>query len=146
MTNGRRFILQGTPPASDPPFTASLAIGAVVTFEGRVRDHNDGRRVVRLAYSAYPALAEREAERILDEASQRFQLSAAAAVHRLGELLPGDIAVRVWAAATHRQEAFDGCVYIIDAIKARVPIWKKETYDDGAQVWVACTHASAAKS
>ena len=125
----------------DPPFEISTAAGAVVSFDGRVRDHNEGRCVRGLAYTAYPALALSEGEEIIAEAIAKFELTTAACCHRLGDLALGDVAVRVWAAAAHRGEAFAGCRYIIDAVKARVPIWKKETYVDGPSEWVACTHS-----
>lgn len=134
------FMLQSTPLPSEPPFALSAAVGALVTFDGLVRDHNEGKAVVRLDYSAYALLAVREGARIVDAAVTRFGLVAAAAVHRVGELSPGEAAVRVWAGAEHRSEAFAGCAYIIDEIKARVPIWKKETYRDGASAWVGCAH------
>jgi molybdopterin synthase catalytic subunit len=122
------------------PFDVPVAAGAVVTFDGRVRDHNEGKTVQRLAYSAYAALALSEGETIIAEALAKFALSAAACCHRLGDLALGEAAVRVWAAAAHREEAFAGCRYIIDEVKARVPIWKKETYADGQSAWVLCTH------
>ena len=134
------FRLLNDPLPVDPPFEIPTAAGAVVSFDGRVRDHNEGRRVCGLAYSAYPALALSEGERIVAEAITRFELTAAACCHRLGELALGDVAVRVWAAAAHRGEAFAGCRYIIDEVKARVPIWKKEAYVDGPSEWVVCTH------
>ncbi|HEY5281863.1 MAG TPA: molybdenum cofactor biosynthesis protein MoaE [Polyangia bacterium] len=126
------------PLPSHPPFDISVAAGAVVSFDGRVRNHNEGRSVCKLAYSAYPALALSEGDRIVAEAMARFALSAAACCHRLGDLTLGEVAVRVWAAAAHREGAFAGCRYIIDEVKARVPIWKKETYVDGQSEWVVC--------
>lgn len=137
------FRLLDGPLPSDPPFDISVAAGAVVTFDGRVRDHNDGRGVRKLAYSAYPALALSEGASIIAEAITKFALNAAACCHRLGDLALGDVAVRVWAAAAHRAEAFAGCRYILDEVKARVPIWKKETYVDGQSEWVMCTHLRA---
>jgi molybdopterin synthase catalytic subunit len=137
------FRLLDEPLPSEPPFDISVAAGAVVSFDGRVRDHNEGRAVRKLAYSAYPALALSEGDRIVAEAITRFTLNAAACCHRLGDLALGDVAVRVWAVATHREEAFAGCRYIIDEVKSRVPIWKKETYVDGASEWVTCTHLRA---
>lgn len=124
----------------DPPFDIPTGAGAVVSFDGRVRDHNEGRRVCKLAYSAYPALALSEGEDVVAEAIAKFDLTTAACWHRVGDLTLGDVAVRVWAAAAHRGEAFAGCRYIIDEVKSRVPIWKKETYADGPSEWVVCTH------
>ena len=125
-----------------PPFYIPVTAGAVVSFDGRVRDHNEGRNVRRLAYSAYTALALAEGEAIVADACAKFGLVAAACCHRLGDLDLGDVAVRVWAAAAHREEAFAACRTIIDEVKARVPIWKKETYSDGQSAWVLCAHAS----
>ncbi|HMD62005.1 MAG TPA: molybdenum cofactor biosynthesis protein MoaE [Opitutaceae bacterium] len=110
--------------------------GACVAFEGRVRDRNDGRRVTALDYEAYAPLAVKEGARILSEAGERFRIAAAACVHRTGSLGPGDVAVWVGVMAGHRGAAFDACRYIIDETKARVPIWKKEHYADGATEWI----------
>jgi molybdopterin synthase catalytic subunit len=139
---GQRFFLRDTDIPSSPPFTMITDMGALVSFEGVVRDHNEGRPVVLLEYSAYAVLAENEGTRIVEEAIARFGLTDAACIHRIGALHPGDIAVRVWAAAAHRGEAFAGCAFIIDEVKHRVPIWKKETYATGEQSWVACDHPS----
>lgn len=125
------------------PFSISSSAGALVAFDGIVRDHNEGRSVVALEYSAYVALAEREGESIVRDAIERFGLLAAACIHRTGALVIGDVAVRVWASAAHRTAAFAGCAFIIDEVKARVPIWKKETYVDGKPRWVECQHSGA---
>jgi len=112
--------------------------GACVTFEGWVRDHNDGRAVQALDYEAFESLAEREGERILSETRDRFPVVALAAVHRVGALKIGDLAVWVGVAAAHRGAAFDACRYVIDEAKARLPIWKKEHYASGASEWINC--------
>jgi molybdopterin synthase catalytic subunit len=112
--------------------------GACVTFEGRVRAENQGREVRELEYEAYDELALTEGERILAEARARFGLVGAACVHRKGRLALGDVAVAVAVTAAHRGAAFDACRFVIDEIKARVPIWKKEHYADGASEWTAC--------
>ncbi len=121
--------------------------GACVVFEGWVRDHNDGRAVRALDYEAFDELAGREAARILDEARQRFDVYALRCVHRVGALQIGDLAVWVGVIAAHRGAAFDACRYVIDEAKARLPIWKKEHYADGASDWINCAtrgeHASA---
>lgn len=122
--------------------------GGFVSFEGWVRDHNDGKAVLRLEYEAYPALAEAEGQRIIDEACARFHVHAAACVHRTGALAIGDLAVIVGVASAHRAEAFAACRYIIDEVKQRVPIWKKEHYADGDSGWVnceACAHPHGAR-
>lgn len=110
--------------------------GAVVAFEGRVRDHSDGRSVAGLSYEVYDALALREGERILAEARARFAITGAALVHRAGDLDIGDCAVWVGAAAAHRDAAFNACRYIIDEVKARLPVWKRERFVEGDAVWV----------
>ncbi len=110
--------------------------GGFVCFEGWVRDHNQGKSVTRLAYEAYPALAQSEGERILDEARQRFDIVQAVCVHRVGMLEIGDMAVWVGVSAAHRDAAFKACRYILDEVKSRVPIWKNESWTDGESGWV----------
>lgn len=117
--------------------------GALATFEGWVRDQNEGKAVHQLAYEAYGAMAAREGERILQEACERFGLKHADCVHRVGTLALGDVAVWVGVSAPHRGEAFQACRYIIDEVKHRVPIWKKEFYDDGDSGWVNCERCAA---
>jgi adenylyltransferase/sulfurtransferase len=112
--------------------------GGYASFEGWVRYHNEGKRVERLEYEAFAALAVREGERIVAEAFERFGVQRAACVHRLGDLAIGDLAVWVGVSAAHRAEAFAACRYIIDEVKHRVPIWKKEHYVDGDSGWVNC--------
>ena len=123
---------------------ADPCCGGYASFEGWVRDHNDGRRVLRLDYEAYEALALREGERIVREALQRFGVNNAACVHRTGELALGEMAVWVGVAAAHRAEAFAACRWIIDEIKHRLPIWKKEHYVDGDSGWVNCERCATA--
>ncbi|HQX33772.1 MAG TPA: molybdenum cofactor biosynthesis protein MoaE [Dokdonella sp.] len=110
--------------------------GACVCFEGWVRNANDGRDVRRLDYQAFESLALSEGERILAEATQRFGLCAASAVHRTGSLGIGDLAVWVGVSAGHRDAAFAACRWIIDEIKQHVPIWKNEHYADGESGWL----------
>jgi molybdopterin synthase catalytic subunit len=120
--------------------------GACASFEGWVRDHNDGRSVHGLHYEAYAQLAETEGEAILAEAAQRFVIVDAACVHRVGELAIGELAVWVGASAAHRDAAFAACRWIIDEVKARVPIWKHERYTDGDTGWLhPAAQASAAR-
>ena len=123
---------------------ADPACGGFVAFEGWVRDHNEGRRVLRLEYEAYAPLAQREGARVLEEAAQRFGLRGASCVHRVGALQLGEIAVWVGVATPHRDEAFRACRYIIDEVKHRLPIWKLEHYDDGDSGWVNCERCAAA--
>ncbi len=110
--------------------------GACASFEGWVRDHNAGRAVLGLRYEAYAELAQREGEAVLAEAMQRFDLLQAACVHRTGDLAIGELAVWVGVSAGHRDAAFAACRWIIDAVKARVPIWKHERYADGDADWL----------
>ncbi len=121
--------------------------GACVTFEGWVRDHNDGHPVRSLDYEAYAPLAEKEGARILAETRGKFPIIGAVCVHRVGALALGDLAVWVGVTAAHRGAAFDACRHIIDEAKSRVPIWKKENYADGATAWINCAtrgeHAGA---
>lgn len=112
--------------------------GALATFEGWVRNHNDGQSVERLEYSSYPRLAEKEGARIVQETLEKFAVDAVIAQHRVGLLEIGDLAVWVGASAAHREAAFDACRYLIEEIKRRVPIWKKEYYSSGATDWVNC--------
>jgi molybdopterin synthase catalytic subunit len=110
--------------------------GALASFEGLVRDHNDGRAVNGLRYEAYVELAEVEGARILDEACANFDVIVALAVHRTGDLQIGELAVWVGVAASHRDAALAACRWIIDEVKARVPIWKHERYADGDAGWL----------
>ncbi len=114
------------------------ACGGYAAFEGWVRDHNEGRRVRRLEYEAFEPLAIKEGERIIAEAVARFGVEHAACVHRIGALEIGAQAVWVGVTARHRDEAFRACRYIIDEVKHRVPIWKKEHYENGDSGWVNC--------
>jgi molybdopterin synthase catalytic subunit len=133
-----RFRLSAAPIDVGPLRDALLAdgAGAYASFEGRVRDHNDGRRVLGLAYEAYAALAEAEGGKVLAEARERFAIVDAACVHRVGELVVGDLAVWVGVSAGHRDAAFAACRFVIDEIKARVPVWKHERYADGDAGWL----------
>jgi molybdopterin synthase catalytic subunit len=109
--------------------------GAVASFVGVVRDHHAGRRVVELAYESYGPMAEAECARIIAEAESRWPVRVALK-HRLGRLLVGDSAVAIVAAGAHRAEAFEACRYVIEELKSRVPIWKRERYADGTEAWV----------
>lgn len=114
------------------------AAGAFVAFEGRVRKQNDGRRVDRLEYELFAEFCEVEGNRILEEARALFPIIAVKAVHRYGMLELGDVAVWVGVLSAHRGAAFQATRFIIDSIKSRCPIWKKEYYQDGPTEWVGC--------
>ena len=129
---------------ADTPFdTASLRaqlldarVGGYASFEGWVRDHNDGRTVHGLRYEAYTALAEAEGEKVVDEALAKFDILDVLCVHRVGDLAVGELAVWVGVSAAHRDAAFAACRYIIDEVKSRVPIWKHERYAEGDAGWL----------
>ena len=130
-----------------PALAASLndrTAGALASFEGWVRDHNDGRQVDGLDYEIFAPLALAEGAAILEEARQKFKVNAIRAVHRHGMLAIGDCAVWVGAVSAHRDEAFRACRYVIDEVKHRLPIWKKEHYRDGTAEWVNCQHPGGA--
>jgi molybdopterin/thiamine biosynthesis adenylyltransferase/molybdopterin synthase catalytic subunit/rhodanese-related sulfurtransferase len=122
-----------------------LSCGGFAAFEGWVRDHNEGHAVTRLEYEAFAELAEKEGARIVSEAIGKFGVTRAACVHRIGSLALGEVAVWVGVSAAHRDETFRACRFIIDEVKHRVPIWKKEHYVNGDSGWVNCgrcaTHA-----
>ena len=110
--------------------------GGIAAFLGLVRDHHGGHAVERLEYSAYAPMAEKECETILAEARARWPMAQVALEHRVGALAIGDAAVAIAAAAPHRGEAFAACRYVIEEVKRRVPIWKREYYADGSVGWV----------
>ena len=122
---------------------ADPACGGYASFEGWVRDHNEGLKVRHLEYEAFEPLAIKEGERIIAEAIARFGIAHAACVHRIGDLAIGEMAVWVGVTARHRHEAFVACRYIIDEVKHRIPIWKKEHYENGDSGWVNCERCAA---
>jgi molybdopterin synthase catalytic subunit len=125
-------------PLSVADATAAVAgphVGGIDLFLGAVRDHNDGRAVTRLEYHAYVSMAEKEMQRIAEEIAREIPGVTLAALHRVGSLAVGDLAVVCAAGAVHRGEAFQACRALIDRIKHRVPIWKREHGPDGPY-WV----------
>ena len=114
------------------------AAGGFCAFEGWVRNENEGHVVERLEYEAYEPIAVAEGEKVLAEAKAQFPYVAARCVHRVGVLEIGECAVWIGVASAHRDEAFKACRYIIDEIKVRLPIWKKEHYANGDSGWVNC--------
>ena len=140
-----RFLLSETAidPAALKPALLDDTAGACVTFEGWVRNHHGGEAVAALEYEAYEPVAEAEGTRILEEATSRFEVVTAFGRHRTGKLAIGDCAVWVGVCAAHRGAAFDACRYIIDQIKVRLPIWKKEHYVNGDSGWVNCERCAA---
>jgi molybdopterin synthase catalytic subunit len=124
-----------------------VANGATVIFLGTVRDVNDGRGVLGIEYTAYRSMAERELAAIVAEAAALADSNDLAVEHRLGELALGECSVAIAAAHPHRERAFEVARYIIEQIKKRVPIWKREQYVDGSREWVrATTYANASDS
>jgi len=113
----------------------SAGTGAIASFLGLVRDHNQGRRVTHLIYEAYEPLAVRALDRIVDESRERWPTVALAIHHRIGRLEIGEASVVIAAASPHRAHAFSACRYAIERIKQIVPIWKHE-YFDGGDVWI----------
>ena len=111
-----------------------VSCGAFVCFEGWVREEFQGKAVVKLEYSAHEALAALEGERIAREAERRFLVGVRAA-HRTGSLSVGELAVWIGISAGHRDAAFTACRWVIDEVKAHVPIWKRETYLDKSARW-----------
>ena len=109
--------------------------GAVVTFAGLVRDHNQGRQVQFLEYEAYEPLAVRALQRIVDEARELWPSARVAVHHRLGRLEIGEASIVIAAASAHRADAFAACRYTIERVKQIVPIWKREHFD-GGDVWL----------
>lgn len=139
------FTISSTP-LEELDLTADLqdsAAGALVTFEGWVRNHNEGRPIRQLEYQAYEALANKEGTRIMDEIKNRFEVIAARCVHRVGRLNIGEMAVWIGVIAAHRADAFRACEHVIDQVKLRVPIWKKEFYEEGDSGWVNAPGAVA---
>ena len=116
--------------------------GAFCSFEGWVRNHNDGKPVDQLEYEAYTVLAEKEGLKIVEEAKEKFDILDAYCEHHTGLLQIGGIAVWVGVSSKHRQAGFEACQYIIDEVKSRVPIWKKEFYSDGTTEWVYCPNCA----
>lgn len=131
--------IRSTPLSVDECLAAvrSPAAGGIAVFTGVVRDHHDGRAVAALEYSAHPAALDALTS-VAAQVRAAHDVIALAAVHRVGELAVGDVAVVVAASAAHRAEAFAAARDLIDRLKAEVPIWKRETYDDGAAAWVGC--------
>jgi len=135
-----RAELRSTPIASGEVSRdlSSDGVGALITFEGIVRATNRDKTVTLLEYSAYEPLAVAEMERICQEAVSQFGLIETRLIHRVGALHVGDLAVSIAVMSAHRAEAFDGCRYIIEQLKARVPIWKREISTDGEE-WLGST-------
>ncbi|MEO9220668.1 MAG: molybdenum cofactor biosynthesis protein MoaE [Mycobacteriaceae bacterium] len=114
------------------------AAGAVVSFAGVVRDHADGRGVTSLDYSAHPTAAALVAEVAADVAARSSGVRAVAVSHRVGPLVIGDVALACAVSADHRAEAFAACALLVEEVKHRIPVWKRQTFADGTEEWVGC--------
>lgn len=133
------FAIQETP-LDLAALRASLidpSCGALVAFEGLVRNHHEGREVTQLRYTHHPVLAPREGELIVAETLEKFPITNVIAIHRIGTLEIGECAVVTLTTSPHREEAFAANRYLIDSIKARVPIWKEESYATGEVEWTS---------
>ncbi|GCD35015.1 MULTISPECIES: molybdenum cofactor biosynthesis protein MoaE [Streptomyces] len=136
----RLLAVRDTPLSLDEVFAAvgDPAAGGTALFVGTVRSHDGGADVDALGYSAHPS-AEAELRRVAEKVAADFPVRAMAAVHRVGELAVGDLAVVVAVSCPHRAEAFAACRRLIDDLKHEVPIWKNQRFSDGTQEWVgAC--------
>lgn len=136
----RLLAVRDTPLSLDEVFTAvgDDAAGGTALFVGTVRDHDGGTDVDKLSYSAHPNV-EAELRRVAERVTDRYPVRALAAVHRVGDLAVGDLAVVVAVSCPHRGEAFEACRMLIDDLKHEVPIWKHQTFTDGTDEWVgAC--------
>ena len=133
----RLTAIRDTPLSVDEVLDAvrSPRAGGLVLFVGTVRDHDGGKPVDRLGYTAHPS-AEAELKRVATVAAQRFPAVAVAATHRVGDLAIGDVAVVVGVSCPHRGEAFEAARWLIDELKGTVPIWKEQVFDDGTTEWV----------
>jgi molybdopterin synthase catalytic subunit len=121
---------------------SSLGAGAVNVFIGTVRDTAHNKKVVWLEYEAYESMAVAETRKIIDEAAQKWNLLGWAVSHRVGTLKPGEVAVVVAVSSKHRKETFEACQFIMDQLKEKVPIFKKEVFEDGEE-WVSAKPVAA---
>ncbi len=118
--------------------------GASLLFLGVVRDHNDGRSVGGMRYDTYEEMAAEVLSEIVDEAARSAGTDRVACVHRIGELEVGEVSVAIAVSSPHRAQAYDASRYVIEEIKKRLPVWKKERYSDGAEEWVEGRRPTAA--
>ena len=137
MNAVRLAQLRDTPLSVDEVYAAVAdpAAGGIAVFVGAVRDHDHGRDVTGLSYSAHPSAAD-QLRKVAEQVAERFDAHAVAAVHRVGDLAIGDLAVVVAVSAGHRGTALDACRALIDDLKATVPIWKHQRFAGGDSEWV----------
>ena len=122
----------------------SGSCGAVASFIGIVRDHDDGRAVKGLYYDCYRPMAEKMVQVLMEVAETRWDVERIRVSHRIGHLEIGEVAVAISVSAAHRSEAFEACRFMIEKIKEKVPIWKKQIFEDGSSEWVLCGHSEEA--
>lgn len=147
MADAAPFVRVGSAPLEPEVLRGLLTdtrAGALVLFEGRARDHHEGKAVLKLSYEAYAPMAEKELERLRQQAIERFGLTGCAIHHRVGEVPLTEAAVIVATSSAHRAEAFRAAAWAMDEIKDKVPIWKREAYRDGSEAWVECHHRHTA--
>lgn len=111
--------------------------GALATFEGWVRNHNNAKNVQKLTYYGYESLALNQGKALIQQAKQKFAIEQAVAIHRIGDLAIGDMAVWIGVVSAHRYPAFDACRWLLDEIKAHIPVWKQEFYPDSEPLWLS---------
>lgn len=116
-------------------FVNDPGCGAISTFVGTTRDNFQGKKVTKLSYEGYVPMAEKELRKLCDDATEKFSVHKIAAVHILGDCPVGQASVILACSSPHRRDALNCCEYLIDELKARVPIWKREVYEDDASVW-----------
>jgi molybdopterin synthase catalytic subunit len=116
-------------------FVTDPEAGAIATFVGTTRNHNEGRKVIALDYDAYPEMAAKELTRLGEEVKKRWQICRMAVVHRIGPVQITEPSVMIAVSAAHREAAFAACRFAIEEIKRTVPIWKKEVYE-GGEIWI----------
>jgi len=116
-------------------YVTDAEAGAIATFIGTTRNHNEGRRVIALDYEAYPEMAEKELEGLGEEAQKKWNIQRMAIVHRIGPVQITEPSVIIAVSAAHRADAFEACRFAIEEIKKSVPIWKKEVFE-GGEVWI----------
>ena len=121
----------------------SLGAGAVNVFVGTVRNTAHGKNVLWLEYEAYEAMAVSEIKKIIEQAAQRWGLLGWAVSHRVGTLKPGEVSVAIAVSTPHRKDSFEACQFIIDNLKEKAPIWKKEVFEDGEE-WISASLAGIA--
>jgi molybdopterin synthase catalytic subunit len=124
----------------------AASCGASAHFVGMVRNHHNGKSVKKLFYECYESMADKQIASIVDRVKRAHGVERIRVLHRVGWLEVGDVAVIVEASSAHREEAFLACREIIEAIKKKVPIWKKELYEDETSNWVDCSHAAKVRS